>query len=370
MNCTPSARLEEQFVEEQSSVYAQEGTLAHEFFEANLRLAVGVIDTKVYNKAIKVIKGNKLYFPEMDAEVDKYVGIVLEEFNISKKQTSDAILMIEEKLDLTKYIENGFGTGDALIIADKTLKVIDLKYGKGIRVNPENNSQLMLYGLGALEKVEIFYEIDTVELMIIQPRLDHFAKWSIKADELKAWAEKELIPSALKAYAGEGLQQAGTWCQFCKAAPKCATLASANMKLIDEQFSDPHLLKDQQMIEIFRKSDQITNWLNAVTGYMLKEALNGKIWPGLKLVEGRSNRKWSDEDEVKERLKAFGYTDEQILQIKLQGITAIEKLLGKKRFPEILGDLTIKPSGAPTLTGKDDLRPEYGNKAEKDFENL
>jgi hypothetical protein len=174
----------------------------------------------------------------------------------------------------------------------------------------------------------------------------------------------------LKAYAGEGLQQAGSWCQFCKAAPRCATLASVNMKLIDEQFSDPHLLKDRHMLDIFKKSDQITNWLNAVTGYMLKEALNGKIWPGLKLVEGRSNRKWSNEDEVKERLKAFNYTDEQILQIKLQGIAAIEKLLGKKRFPEILGDLTIKPAGSPTLTGKDDPRPEFKNSIEKDFENL
>lgn len=370
MNCTPSARLEEQFVEENSSVYAQEGTLAHEFSEANLRLYRGLLSTKAYNQIIKVIKSNKLYSPEMDAEVDKYVDIVLEEFRVSKKVTSDAILMIEEKLDLTKYIGNGFGTGDALIIADKTLKVIDLKYGKGIRVNPENNSQLMLYGLGALEKVEIFYDIDTVELMVVQPRLDHFAKWTISVDELKAWAKSKLIVAAAKAYAGEGLQEAGSWCQFCKAAPKCATLASVNMKLIDDQFSDPHLLKDQQMIDIFRKSDQITNWLNAVTGYMLKEALAGKVWPGLKLVEGRSNRKWRDEEKVKETLKAFDFTDEQILTIKLQGITAIEKLLGKKQFSEILSDLTINPAGAPTLTGKDDPRPEYSKNAENDFENL
>jgi hypothetical protein len=206
--------------------------------------------------------------------------------------------------------------------------------------------------------------------MVVQPRLDHFAKWSISVAELKEWAKSKLIPTAVKAYAGEGLQQAGSWCQFCKAAPKCATLASVNMKLIDDQFSDPHLLKDQQMAEIFRKSDQITNWLNAIASYMLKEALNGKIWPGLKLVEGRSNRKWSDEARVKETLKAFNFTDEQILTIKLQGITAIEKLLGKKQFAEILSDLTIKPSGAPTLTGKDDPRPEFGNKAETDFENL
>jgi hypothetical protein len=370
LNCTPSARLEEKFVEENSSVYAKEGTLAHEFSEAALRLHSKLLTTRAYNQLIKGLKANKLYSPEMDTEVDKYVNIVLEELAVSKKQTSDAVLMIEEKLDLTKYIEDGFGTGDALIIADKTLKVIDLKYGKGIRVNPENNPQLMLYGLGALEAVEIFYDIDTVELMVVQPRLDHFAKWAISVEELKAWAKNKLVVAAAKAYAGEGLQQAGSWCQFCKAAPKCATLASVNMKLIDDQFSDPHLLKDQHMIDIFNKSSQITNWLNAVTGYMLKEAIAGKIWPGLKLVEGRSNRKWSDEEKVKETLRAFNFTDEQILTIKLQGITAIEKLLGKKRFAEILSDLTIKPAGAPTLTGKDDPRPEFKNNAENDFENL
>jgi hypothetical protein len=370
MNCTPSARLVEQFAEEPSSVYAKEGTLAHEFSKVQLQWKTKLLTTRSFNQLIKGLKANDLYSPEMDHEVEKYVSLVLEELSLSKKTTSDAILMIEEKLDLTRYIEEGFGTGDALIIADKILKVIDLKFGKGIRVYPENNPQLMLYGLGALEKVELFYEIDMVELIIVQPRLDHFAKWSIKVDELKAWAINKLKPLVGKAFKGEGLQVAGTWCQFCPVAPRCATLASVNMKLIDDQFSDPHLLKDEHMIDIYNKSDQITKWLNAISDYMLKEAINGKAWPGLKLVEGRSNRKWVDEEKVIATLKAFNFTDEQILNIKVQGITAIEKLVGKKKFTEILGDLTVKPAGAPTLTSKDDPRPEFKNNAEKDFENL
>jgi hypothetical protein len=371
MNCTPSARLELNFVEEGSNVYAAEGTLAHAFGEAALRYKFLGLSTRSYNQLVKALKENKLYSPEMDGEVQKYVDIVSEEFAFSKKTTKDAIIMIEEKLDLTKYIQDGFGTADTMIIADKVLKVTDLKYGKGLKVNPENNPQLMLYGLGALEKVEIFYDIDTVELMIVQPRLDHFDKWSINVEDLKAWAEKELRPKALSAYAGEGLQQAGYWCQFCKAAPKCATLAAVNLKIIGDQFDEVHLLKDSQLIEIYKKTDQITKWLNSIGSHMLSEAIKGKEWKGLKLVEGRSNRKWIDEVQVQKTLEGFGYTADQIMQIKLQGITAIEKLTGKKQFGEILSDLVIKPAGAPTLVDNNDPRPIYKiGTAENDFENL
>jgi len=367
MNCTPSARLEEHFVEEESSIYAEEGTLAHEFGDLALKKYAGLITTRKYGAEVKKLKTNELYSPEMDGEVQKYVDLVVEQFRTAQKHTSDAVLSIEERLDLTSYIENGFGTGDAIIIADGTLQIIDLKYGKGIKVDAENNPQLMLYGLGSLEANELFYDIHTVEMSIVQPRLDHYSTWKISAEALKAWANKEVKPAAVKAYAGEGLQNAGYWCTFCKAAPRCSTLASANMKLIDDEFSDPHLLKDVHMVEIFNKSSQITKWINAVAGYMLKEALSGKDWPGLKLVEGRSVRKWRDEHEVMELLSE--YDDTQILNVKLKGIGDIEKLLGKKQFAEALNDVIIKPEGSPTLVNKSDPRQELNN-AENDFKDL
>jgi hypothetical protein len=368
MNCTPSARLEENFIEEESTVYAAEGTLAHEFADLGLQKFAGLISTRKYNAEVKKLKANELYDPEMDKEVQKYLDFVIEEFKVAQKQTEDAILSIEEKLDLTAYIEEGFGTGDAIIIADGVLKVIDLKYGKGVRVDAENNPQLKLYGLGALEANELFYDINTVEVTVVQPRLDHIDSWPISAEGLKAWAEKEVKPKAELAYQGDGLQYAGDWCKFCKAAPRCATLAAANLKLIDDEFADPHLLSDSQLLEVYGKMGQIQNWIKAVTTYLLKEAIAGKEWPGYKLVSGRSLRKWANEDEVIQALKELNYTDDDIMSVKLQGITAIEKLLGKKQFSEVLNELVIKPQGAPTLVNKSDKRPEWSS-AEQDFKD-
>ena len=363
MNCTPSARLEESFGKDNDSIYAQEGTLAHEFADAFLRKWNGGLKTRSYNTLVKKLKENKLYSPEMDKEVEKYTSIVIEEFKVAKKKTKDAILSIEEKLDLTDYIEDGFGTGDACIIADDTLIFRDLKYGKGLKVYAEENPQLMLYALGALAKFEVFYDIKKVDLGVIQPRLDHFDTWTISVEDLKAWAAKEVIPSAKKAYAGEGLQVAGTWCQFCKVAPKCSTLAARNLEVIDDEFRDPHLLTDKQLIEVYQKMDQISKWIKSVGSYMLKEALAGKPWEGLKIVEGRSNRKWVDEIKVAEELKALDYTEEQIMNIKLQGITAIEKLLGKKYFTTYLTEHVTKPKGAPSLVNESDPRPIFSDAA-------
>ena len=369
MNCTPSARLEEHFAEEERGPYAAEGTLAHEFADLALRKFAGQITTRKYNSEVKKYKAHDLYSPEMDDEVQKYVDIVVDQFKAAIKKTPDAVLSIEEKLDLTTYIEDGFGTGDAIIIADGVLQVIDLKYGKGIKVSAENNPQLKLYGLGALEANEMMYDIHTVEISIVQPRLDWYSTWKISVEDLKAWAVEEVAPAAQMAYAGEGIQQAGDHCHWCKAAPKCAALAAQNMELIDSEFSDPKLLNDDQMVDIYNQSARITKWISAVSGFMLKEALAGKNWDGLKLVEGRSVRKWISEDEVIATLKAENFGDDEIMATKLQGITAIEKLLGKKRFVEVLNDVVIKPAGAPTLVKKEDPRPEF-NSIENDFKNL
>jgi hypothetical protein len=365
LNCTPSARLEDK-VEDQSSIYAREGTLAHEFADAYLTWYNKDLTTRSYNALVKELKKHELYSAEMDDEVKKYTDIVVEEFKQAKKKTKDAILAVEEKLDLTDFVPDSFGTGDALIVADGRLKVIDLKYGKGLKVDATNNPQLKLYGLGALSLMELFYDIQEVEMVIIQPRLDHYSSFTVSTEDLKHWAATELKEKAKLAFDGEGELTPGPHCQFCKVAPRCRALADENLRIANDTFLSPELLSDEELVEIHEKTKQITNWLGTVNDYILSEALNGKQFPGLKLVEGRSLRQWDDDEKVIEVLKGLGYSEAEILKVQLQGITAITKLLGKKKFDQALSDLIIKPEGKPTLAKIDDPRPEW-IKAEKAF---
>lgn len=365
LNCTPSARLEEYF-SETTSIFAAEGTLAHGFGELGLRKAIKLITLRKYNSEVKKLKLLELYNPEMDTEVQKYVDFVLGQYNVAKKQTKDAVLLIEEKVNLTEYIEKGFGTCDANIIADDVLEVIDLKYGKGVKVDADENPQLKLYGLGALSLYDMMYDIKTVRLTIIQPRLDHISTWEISVEDLRSWGESIVKPKAEQAYEGKGLQRAGTWCKWCKAKARCATLASQNLKVAKHEFKNPHLLTDPQILEVYKQVPVISDWIKAVGDYLLKEALGGKAWEGYKLVEGRSNRKWKDEDKVKEVLEL--YEDIEILNTKLKGIGDIEKLVGKANFNELLGALIVKPAGKPTLVEKSDKRPAMGiEQAKEDF---
>ncbi|AGM14089.1 hypothetical protein P2559Y_0026 [Croceibacter phage P2559Y] len=368
MACTPSARLEEKFDESSTSTFAAEGTLAHEFGDVNLRFKNGEITEKTLNSELKKLRKDKNYTDEMEGEVDKYVEIVMEAFAVAKARTPDAKLLIEERVDFSHLVEKGFGTGDVCIVADGFLDVIDLKYGKGVKVDADNNPQLMLYGSGALRNFEMMYDIHTVNLVIVQPRLDHLSEWKISTEKLIEWGEKEVKPKAAKAYQGKGLQKAGDHCKWCKVKAMCATLAAKNVKLAQHDFKDPHLLTESQVIEVYKQQPMLVDWVNSVAKYLLDEAVKGKKWPGLKLVEGRSNRKWSDEVKVKEALADNLFDEKDFTTTKLQGITAVEKLVGKSEFPTILGNLVIKPQGKPTLVPMSDKRPAMGiEQAKEDF---
>lgn len=368
MACTPSARLEEKFDESSTSTFAAEGTLAHEFGDVNLRFKNGEITEKTLNSELKKLRKDKNYTDEMEGEVDKYVEIVMEAFAVAKARTPDAKLLIEERVDFSHLVEKGFGTGDVCIVADGFLDVIDLKYGKGVKVDADNNPQLMLYGSGALRNFEMMYDIHTVNLVIVQPRLDHLSEWKISTEKLIEWGEKEVKPKAAKAYQGKGLQKAGDHCKWCKVKAMCATLAAKNVKLAQHDFKDPHLLTESQVIEVYKQQPMLVDWVNSVAKYLLDEAVKGKKWPGLKLVEGRSNRKWSDEVKVKEALADNLFDEKDFTTTKLQGITAVEKLVGKYEFPTILGNLVIKPQGKPTLVPVSDKRPAMGiEQAKEDF---
>lgn len=368
MNCTPSARLEENF-EEKRSVYADEGTLAHEFGDIEIRHKLGLISKKVYNVEIAKLRKHELYSTEMEPEVAKYVEIVMEAYNVAKQKNPDAVMLVEQRLDFSHLVEQGFGTGDNVIIADGVLDVIDLKYGKGVKVDADENSQLKLYGSGALREYELLYDIHTVRLTIVQPRLDHVSIWEISVDDLIAWGENEVKPKALKAYAGEGEQTPGEWCKFCKAKAVCRGLANENMKLAAFEFQDPHILSDKEVIEIYGQLSIFQDWASSVSSYILDEANKGKQWPGYKLVEGRSNRKWLDENKVIEVLQE-DYDENEYMNTKLAGIAAIEKLVGKANFGPKLNEFIVKPPGAPTLVPESDKRPAMGvEQAKLDFKD-
>lgn len=370
MNCTPSARLEEKFDESKPSVYAAEGTLAHEFGDINLRFRNGEISEKIFNSELKKLRKEKLYSDEMEVEVDKYVTAVMESFSIAKSKTPDAVLLVEERVDFSHLVEKGFGTGDACIIADGVLYVMDLKYGKGVKVDADDNPQLKLYGSGALRAFEMMYDIHTVRLVIIQPRLNHISSWDISSEDLIEWGEKQVKPKAAKAYQGKGLQKAGDWCKWCKVKPMCATLAAKNVKLAQREFKDPHLLTEKQLVEVYKQQPMLVDWVNAVSQYLLDEALKGKKWPGYKAVEGRSNRKWLDEEKVISTLEDNLFEKDKFIVSKLAGITAVEKVVGKAQFGPLLDELVVKPPGKPTLVPEADKRPAMGiEQAKQDFKD-
>lgn len=368
LNCPPSARLEDAIKEEKETTFAAEGTLAHELGELELRKSMKLITAAAYKKEFNKIKKNEFFTEEMPEEVEKYTTYVLEEYAAAKKKVSGTVLLIEEKIDLTDFIPDGFGTGDAGIISDGTLEIIDLKYGKGIEVSAENNKQLKLYALGMLRKFELAYDIRILKLTICQPRLNNFSSWEISAEDLETWGRVEVKPKAKMAHEGKGLQKCGDWCRWCKVLATCSTAASYNMKLAKHEFKSPHLLDDTLIMHVYDQIPMLLVWAEAVKKHVLAEALDGKSWPGLKLVEGRSVRKWANEEEAIKILNGNLYESEKFITTKIAGIGVVEKLTGKSDFDRLLSHCVVKPQGAPTLAPEDDKRPALGiEQAKKDF---
>lgn len=370
--CTPSAKLESTFKDVTSEV-AKEGTLAHKLGELLLQQYTGNIIKAVFKKRIAEIEADPLYNESMYDHADAYATFVMERFNEAKAHTSDALLFLEKRLDLTRYVQEGFGTGDAGIIADGVLDIIDLKYGKGVLVDAKDNKQMMLYALGWLEDFDHLYDVHTVRMTIYQPRIDNYSSAEIAVEELRTWAETELRPLAALAYKGEGEFKAGEHCRFCKVKATCKANADYNLQLAKYDFKAPELLTDEEIVDILARADLFSSWLKAIDEYTLSEAVNNnKKWPGHKLVEGRSVRQYSDESEVAHKLVVHGMKTDDIYTKKLLGITAMEKLIGKKDFNTWLSDLIVKPPGKPTLVPASDKRPEYhsNESAVKEFENV
>lgn len=373
MNCPASARLEEGLPQE-SSTYAEEGTLAHEFADLKLRVDLKFISIDDYKKQVEVLRKNPLFYPEMEEEVAVYVKYCKAQFTEAKRVDKHAQILIEEKLDLTEWIEKGFGTSDCIVISNLGIEVIDLKFGKGLQVGSEQNTQLMTYGRGAVKVAERTTSFNKVTLTIVQPRLDHISSWSLATKELDAWGDEVLKPKAAEAYSGEGAQIPGDWCQFCKAKPRCRALNDLALEQARRDFDevlDPRLINDTELLVLYRKAGLITKFLTDVKALVLKEALAGKRWQGYKLVEGRSNRRITDEEQAVNILMGECYTSEEVVNQKLKGLGDLEKLLKKSRFNDLLGHLVVKPPGEPTLVEEDDKRELFGiSQLAKDFAEL
>ena len=358
--CPPSA-LENAGRPDQESEYAAQGTDAHALCEAKLREYLG-------EKASDPREDLTWYDQEMEDCTDEYMTFVAGQIMEARAKCKDPAIMVEQRLDMTEYGEGMFGTADCVIVADENLHIIDFKYGTGVKVSAGDermiNAQLACYALGALLIYDCLYEIETVTMTIFQPRLQNISSVTVDKVDLLRWGEEVLRPAVTLALKGEGEFHAGEHCRFCKIRDTCRKRSEYSMELARYDFRPPSTLEDEEIEEILPKIDDLVNWANDVKEYALKAAISGKVWDGWKVVEGKSNRKYKDEEAVAKAVKEAGYDP---YERKVLGITAMTKLLGKANFNRLLEKLLVKPVGKPTLVPKDDPRPEMRVSAEEDF---
>lgn len=376
LTCTPSARLEEQFGSTTSDA-AEEGTVAHAWAELMVKLAAGIITEAEYDKAVQEMEASEAadwMDGEMQQHCEDYRDFVMEQFAEAKAITPDAMLLIEERIDLSTYVPESFGTRDISIIAAGLLHVIDKKYGKGVKVSAVDNKQMKLYALGSLEDAILLYGVDRVKMSIFQPRIGNVETFEMSAAALIQWGEQFVKPQAKLAFEGKGVFVVGDHCRFCKAKGSCKAIADYNLELANDDFKepiDPSTLSAETVAKILERADFFKKWLTAVEDHALQQAIhNGVKYPGFKLVEGRSNRVITDESQVANRFMAAGFAEELIYKPKkLLGITDLTKLAKPKKFDELTEGLIIKPVGKPTLVPADDKRPEINttDSANEDF---
>ena len=360
MMCPPSVKLSGQFADKPSP-YAEEGTFLHELSEMKLHRYLGDMTPEVLEAQYAAHRDNDFYSDEAESVTDEYVDFCIETIESVRASCPDPLILVEHRLDYSEYVPDGFGTGDLVIVADGVLEVVDFKGGRGVRVEAERNSQLMLYGLGALLEFEALYDIRNVRMTIVQPRLNNISTYETTTDELIRWAEKEVRPKALLAYEGKGEFCAGEWCRFCRARYTCRKRSEYHMRLAERDFKAPDLLTDEEILDILPVAESLNNWAADLIAYATQQAVDGKAWPGYKLVAGRSVRKYTSEAEVIRAATEAGYTD--IYRTTLLGVGDLEKRMGRKKFSEVLGRYIIKRVGAPKLVPESDPRKPYADAA-------
>ena len=365
LNCTASPLLEAK-VPNVDTDYTKEGTLAHAHCAYKLKCLLS-LPTVAEEEEMAGLED--YYTGEMDEHTETYANIILGKLGDAKKSTKDAQLLVETRLDFSKYIPDSFGTADAIIIADGLMEVIDFKYGKGVAVDANENSQMMIYALGAYEAFSFEYNIKRVRMTIVQPRLANLSEYELDTKDLLLWAETVLTPKSKEAASGKGLQKAGDWCRFCRVKATCKAMAALAEDTCKD--TDPKLLTPEEIaVSILPRMDAIKSWLTSVEEYTLQQALDGTRYPGYKLVEGRSVRKIADADAMLKALTDSGCKEEDVMRApELRTLTDLEKIVGKKKLADIGGELIVKPAGKPTLVPESDKRQAL-NSAEEDFKMI
>lgn len=359
LECTPSAQLELQFPQS-TSEYAEEGTAAHELCELTARYWLGEISEAEYENQRDELAKGKYYNAEMQECANDYAKFVAEKTAAARETCEDAFTALEVRVDFSKYVKDGFGTGDCIIVSDNVLEIIDFKYGKGVRVEAAGNPQMKLYALGAYLEYNTLFDIDSIRMTIFQPRLSGVqSSDEITVKELLEWAEKYVKPRAKLAYKGEGeFAPSEEVCKFCRAKAQCKARADKNLKLFDEA-PDVLLLTPEDAGKILEQAGDIQSWLADLESLVSSTLLAGQPVEGWKMVEGRSNRRFADELKVVAAMKSAGYDESLLYERKLITLTQMEKDFGKKAVAETLGELIVKPQGKPTLAPAKDKRPEF-----------
>ena len=350
LNCPPSLVLGEQFAEEESP-YAAEGSAGH-------ALAEHLIKKHLKQRSKRPV--SDYYSDDLLESVQAYVDYCIGEIEDAKHECPDPYFAVEQRVDVSAYVAECFGTADMVVVTDTVLHIIDLKLGRGVEVEADDNPQLKIYGLGLLTIHEMLRDIEVVRLTIYQPRLANYSTWDITPADLKVWGEEVLKPRGAMALMGAGEFQPGSWCRFCKARNQCRARADEFLKLAQMEFRPPALLSDAEIAEVLSVADNLSKWAADIYTYAQDQAIiHGKEWTGYKLVEGRSNRKYTSDAEVAQAAEKAGYSD--IYKKSIIGVTEMERLMGKAEFARIVGPLVYKPQGKVTLVPESDKRDAIHN---------
>lgn len=359
LRCTGSPLLEKEFPDT-TSVYAQEGTLAHELCELKLKKYTTVMPKGTYTRAHNKIMKSELWQNEMESTSETYLEYVKE---IMLACEIAPVVLIEKRVDFSRYVPEGFGTADCLILAGDMLHVIDYKHGKGVVVDADHNPQMMLYALGAMNELSLLYRFKSVHMVIVQPRVNNISEFTMTADELIEWGELVVKPKAEAAISGKGEFEAGDWCRFCRAKQQCKTRYESNDSLYPELSAqhDPRLITLEELGRYLKRGKDMAAWLEDMKEYALSESLAGADVPGWKAVEGRGSRAFTDTDEAVDTLIKNGIDESVLYERRVLTLAQMEKAVGKKAFGELVGNLVVKNPGKPTLVEESDKRPRITN---------
>lgn len=355
--CPPSAVAAAAYPN-QDTAFTREGTLAHEVAERITGQGLGLSSYRS-----ETLDG---VTKEMIDCAHAYLDFIQELI-----KSEDAVVMLERRVDFSPWVPDGFGTADCIIIQGERMDVIDYKYGQGVAVSAVDNSQMLLYGLGALNDYGFIYDIKVVGLHIFQPRMNNVSDWELQVDYLLDWGRAAEYTAAVAAK-GEGDMCAGEHCRFCPHAGRCPELARSCALTIETMNGpvDIPSLAPWQVADILAAESKVTAWLKAVKDRALSGMLNGEEIPGYKVVAGRSSRSWADDLEVAALLEGAGYSRAEFTKTEILSPYNLEKALGKKKVAELLSGQLLTVPGSPTVACASDKRPAYDRAAEiaKDFD--